>query len=121
MKHIKLFEQFVNESDHNVWEPVENEASAKAYKSRSGNYIINITSKKIDGTINKIVKNPKAVEGDGYQILADDKGSIVCFELTEVAEEAAKLLNGEVVSTVNLENGSTESNSSRGGSFIIIK
>lgn len=121
MKHIKLFEQFIGESNHNVWEPVENAPSPKAYQSRSGNYIINMTAKKIDGTINKIIKKPKSVEGDGYQILADANGSIVFFELTPVAEEAAKLLNGEVVSTVNLKNGSTESNSSRGGSFIIIK
>ena len=48
MKHIKLFEQFVNESDHNIWEPVENAPSPKAYKSRSGNYIINMTAKKLD-------------------------------------------------------------------------
>jgi len=121
MKHIKLFEQFVNESDHNVWEPVENEASAKAYKSRSGNFIINITAKKIDGTINKIVKSPKSVEGEGYQILADNKGSIAFFELTEVAQEVATQLNGEVISAVTLANGTTESASSRGGSFIIIK
>lgn len=45
MKHIKLFEQFLNESDQNVWEPIENAPSPKAYKSRSGNYIINMTSK----------------------------------------------------------------------------
>lgn len=121
MKHIKLFEQFVNESDHNIWEPVENAPSPKAYKSRSGNYIINMTAKKLDGTINKIVKKPKSVEGEYYQILADDKGSIVFFELTEVAEEAAKLLNGEVISSVTLANGTTELASSRGGSFIIIK
>lgn len=121
MKHIKLFEQFVSESNHNVWEPVENAPSPKAYKSRNDNYIINMTAKKLDGTINKIVKKPKSVEGEGYKILADDKGSIVFFELTPVAEEVAKLLNGEVISTVTLANGTTESASSRGGSFIIIK
>ena len=121
MKTVKLFEQFINESDHNVWEPVENAPSPKAYKSRSNNYIINMTAKKIDGTINKIVKKPKAVEGDGYKILADQNGSIVFFELTEIAEEVAKLVNGEIASSVTLANGTTESTSSRGGSYIIIK
>lgn len=121
MKHIKLFEEFVNESNHNVWEPVENAPSPKAYKSHNDNYIINMTAKKIDSTINKIIKKPKSVEGSGYSILADDKGSIVFFELTQVAEEVAKALGGEVLSKVTLANGTTESASSRGGSFIIIK
>ncbi len=121
MKHIKLFEQFVNESDHNVWEPVENAPSPEAYKSRSGTFIINMTAKKIDGTINKIVKKPNVVEGDGYKILANSAGSIVFFELTPVAEEVAKALGGEVVPKVTLSNGKTESTSSRGGSFIIFK
>ena len=121
MKHIKLFEEFVNESDHNVYEPVENAPSPKAYKSRSGTYIINMTAKKVDGTINKIVKKPNVVAGEGYNILADAKGSIVFFELTEVAEEVAKTLGGEAVGKVTLEDGRTESASSRGGSFIIIK
>ena len=121
MKHIKLFEQFVSESDHNIWEPVENAPSPKAYKSRSGNYIINMTAKKLDGTINKIVKKPKSVEGEGYQSLAYDKGSIVFFEVNSVAEEVAKALGGEVLSKVTLANGNTESASSRGGLFVIIK
>jgi hypothetical protein len=121
MKHIKLFEDFVNESDQNVWEPVENAQSPKAYKSRSGIYIINMDSKTINGTINKIVKKPNAVEGDGYKILADSKGSIVFFEVTSVAEEVAKALGGEALSKVTLTDGKTESASSRGGSFVIIK
>jgi hypothetical protein len=80
-----------------------------------------MTAKKIDGTINKIIKKPNAVEGDGYKILADSAGSIVFFELTPVAEEVAKALGGEVASKVTLSDGKTESASSRGGSFIIIK
>ena len=121
MKYIKLFEEFVNESDHNVYEPIENAPSPKAYKSRSGTYIINMTAKKVDGTINKIVKKPNVVAGEGYNILADAKGSIVFFELTEVAEEVAKTLGGEAVGKVTLEDGRTEAASSRGGSFITIK
>jgi hypothetical protein len=121
MKHIKLFEQFVNESDQNVWEPVENAQSPTSYKSRTGIYIINMTSKKVDGTINKIIKKQNVVEGDGYKILADAGGSIVFFEATPVAEEVAKMIGGEAVSNVTLANGKTEAASSRGGSFIIIK
>jgi hypothetical protein len=121
MKHIKLFEQFVNESDHNVFEPIENAPSEKAYKSHNDVFIINVTAKKVDSTINKIVKKPNVVEGDGYKILADSAGSIVFFELTQVAEEVAQTLGGEAVSKVTLSDGKTESASSRGGSFIIIK
>jgi hypothetical protein len=121
MKHIKLFEQFVNESAHNVYEPIENAQSPKAYKSRSGIYIINIDSKSVNGPINKMIKKPNVVEGDGYNILADNGGSVVFFEVNSVAEEVAKELGGEVLSKVTLANGNTESASSRGGLFVIIK
>jgi len=121
VKHIKLFEEFVNEAGSNVYEPVENAPSPKAYKSRSGVYIINMTTKKVDGTINKIVKKPNVVAGEGYNILADAEGSIVFFELTEVAEEVAKLLGAEITGKITLADGKTEAASSRGGSFVIIK
>jgi hypothetical protein len=121
MKHIKLFEQFVNESNHNVWEPVENAPSPKAYKSRNDVYIINMTAKRVDGTIKKLIKKPNAVEGDGYKILADAEGSVVFFEVNAIAEEVAKELGGEVTSRVTLADGRTEAASSRGGLFVIIK
>jgi hypothetical protein len=121
MKHIKLFEDFVNESDHNVYEPIENAQSPKAYKSRTGVFIINMTAKKVDGTINKIIKKPNTVEGTGYNILADNGGSIVFFELTQVAQEVATSVGGEAVASVTLADGRSESASSRGGSFIIFK
>lgn len=121
MKYIQLFEQFVNEYSKNVYEPIENEQSPEAYKSRSGIYIINMTAKRVDGTINKIIKKPNVVEGDGYKILADNGGSIIFFEESAVAEEVAKSLGGEAISKVTLSSGKTEAASSRGGSFIIIK
>jgi hypothetical protein len=121
MKHIKLFEDFVNESNHNVYEPIENAPSPKAYKSRSGTYILNIDSKSVNGPINKIIKKPNVVKGDGYNILADSKGSVIFFEVDSVAEEVAKALGGEALSKVTLANGNTEASSSRGGLFVIIK
>jgi hypothetical protein len=106
MKHIKLFEQFLNEGS--IW------------KTNDGLGINQLTAKSINSDIKKIIKAKNTIEGKDGNILTDDKGNIVFFEVTSIGEEVAKELKGSVVTKIETKDGLTHSASSRGGVMITI-
>jgi hypothetical protein len=106
MKHIKLYEDFI--SENSVW------------KTRDGLGINQLTAKKINSDIKKIIKAKNTIEGTDGNILTDLDGNVVFFEVSTVGEEVATELGGKTISKITTKDGLTHSASSRGGVMITI-
>lgn len=97
------------------------EGTFNVWKTRDGLGINNVTAKKINSDIKKLIKAKNMIAGKDGNILTDLDGNVLFFENPALGQEVADELGASVTSKIETKDGKSNSASSRGGYMVVFE